>query len=71
MMLAFDYVGLGIIITATGGAVAAVVAAFLSRQVVQQVKSPNGETRTPGTILADVAKAVGAPDLGCEKDVKL
>jgi hypothetical protein len=63
-VFATDYQGLGIIITAVFAGIASVVAAWNVRQtarVVQNVTTRNGDSRTMGETVSDVAEAVGSP----------
>ena len=60
MLAATDWTGIAAVITGVGTAVAAVIAAILSNRTVQQTKTPNGDPRTIGHVVADVAKKVGA-----------
>jgi hypothetical protein len=61
-MLAVDWGAVLNSVAAIVAAVAAIIAAFHSNQASNNTTTPNGEKRTVGEIVTDVAKAIGPPE---------
>jgi hypothetical protein len=59
-VIAVDWVGIAAVITASGSAVAAVIAALFARSTHGQVTTSN-DPRTIGQIVSDVAATVAPP----------
>lgn len=61
-MLAIDYYGVSVIIAAVFAGIAGVIGAFNGRTVraIKDNTSTNGDPRTAGQMLTDVANTVGA-----------